>query len=106
MVAFDALKPGVTTITASCGDYTAQCVVTVQGAGASGIDLVGNALPQTALAFDGGQLSAAHADAAIRVCDAGGRTVAQGMGSVSVRQLLPGIYVATAEGSSMKFIVK
>ena len=106
VVAFDALKPGVTTITARCGDYTAQCVVTVQGTGASGIDLVGNALPQTALAFDGGQLSAAHADAAIRVCDAGGRTVAQGMGSVSVRQLLPGIYVATAEGSSMKFIVK
>lgn len=51
-------------------------------------------------------LTASAADAAISVYDTTGRHVAEGIGSVSLFNLQPGIYMAVSCGEVLKFILK
>lgn len=105
VVAFETVKSGEVTVTATCGIYTAQCVVKVNQWLTTGIDAA-VADVQPLLGFDGMNLVAGRADATIKVCDASGRMVAAGAGALSVGQLPSGVYVAVSGNTSLKFIVR
>lgn len=92
-------KVGDATLTINLLDtaLTAEVHVKAGATGAVDAEIV------NVLAYTGGSVIA---DGRIRVYDIAGKAVAHGLNRVDVGQLQPGVYVATAHGQTLKFVIR
>lgn len=104
LVVFDAVAPGEVTVTATCGSFSAQCTVRVTDGLQTAIAPVTSSCAP-ALREVSGHIVAAD-QAPIVLFDASGRRVATALGSVDLRALVPGVYVARSRETSLRVIVK
>lgn len=101
-IEFSAIKSGEGTFTINMLGSSATCTVTAEDKNAS-VDNV-TAAPETAISFNGSEVTCEGTT--IEIYALNGLKVAAGQGAVSTTGLTPGIYVAVANGNTIKIAVK